>query len=69
MAGNKTVSDAVATVIHALKTDEGYRQGWKANIAMSFLDEYKNAVIHGSEKTLHQIANDAADRFLEMLCR
>ena len=51
----------IAELVHSLKTDEGYYIGWKANIAMAFFDE--------ARKNLHEIANTAADNFLQLLMK
>ena len=48
----------------AMKEDSGYRYGWQANIAMSFYDEFDE---HSDE--IHMKANNAADKFLNLLCR
>jgi hypothetical protein len=55
----------------ALKKDEGYRQSWKANIAMAFYDAWRNEpreIGVPSNETIHRLANIAADRFLTMFC-
>ena len=57
---------AMRVLVEALKNDEGYRQGWKANIAMAYID--CEAEYDGSE-THHFVANEAADNFLNLLCR
>ncbi len=61
---------AIAVLINALKTDEGYRIAWKSNIAMAFKDEYfRNKSKYKNREDIHKIANTAADDFLKSLCR
>ncbi len=64
------ISKAVKTVTKAIKEDPDFRMGYQANIAMAFVDECKGTV--GFENipydTLHQAANEAADRFLTNWC-
>lgn len=71
---NKTLSAAVETLIQSLIKDEDYRRSWKANIAMAFKDEFHREVtrkkswqINSTE--LHNVANTAADNFLNNLCK
>jgi hypothetical protein len=57
----------------ALKTDEGYRLSWQANIAMAFVDAFKShqqkvGRKHVADQEVHKVANDAADNFLNTLC-
>lgn len=40
MDSNDKLKEAVATVCEAIRTDEGYKISWVANIAMAFKDEY-----------------------------
>lgn len=47
-----------------LKTDEGYFQSWKDNIAMSFQDAYNWSE---DKNNIHLIANKAANTFLNNL--
>ena len=64
----------VADLIKELKADKGYYESWKANIAMAYKDnEYWYRQKTG-KKTLnkqdkHIIANNAADYFLQLLCK
>lgn len=65
------LSKAVQTLITALKTDESYRIGWQANIAMAFKDEFCRTnpdLKNISDYELHIIANKASDNFLNLLC-
>lgn len=66
------VEIAVNVLAKALKDDPGYRETYKANIAMCFKDEFvlcENKYI-GSDQDIssivHDIANRAADRFLDL---
>jgi hypothetical protein len=62
-----TVEHAMKVLVGALKADEGYKIGWKSNIAMAFKDEYANTP-EVFQKDIHIIANQAADNFLKLLC-
>lgn len=62
MPSNMWTAMAVQILIKKLKEDEDYRQTWIANIAMAFKDCYDE------DKTFHEIANKAADSFLNNLC-
>lgn len=55
---------AVKVLTAALREDEAYWYGWKANIAMCFQDEWNRSA---EDRDLHSIANQAAENFLEML--
>lgn len=61
-----TTEQAVKKLCKALVADEGYWYSWKANIAMAFKDEFDT---NGVSSTVHEIANNAADNFLKLLCR
>jgi hypothetical protein len=57
-----------------LKTNKAYRQTWIANLAMAYYDEsalYKwaNHKKYLTQKDRHVIANEAAERFLNNLCK
>ena len=54
--------EAVKVLIDALNTDPGYRESWKANIAMAFKDEMKR-----DGDNIHEAAQRAADNFLNLL--
>lgn len=71
-----TTSEALKIVTTSLKKDYNYRQGFKATIAMAFQDEFeKQQKIRKSkfnnflnnECGLNEIANTAADNFLDSL--
>lgn len=57
----------------ALLSDENYRIGFHANIAMSFKDEYVRHCGDYSSKyeriVIHKIANQAASNFIEQLIK
>jgi transcription initiation factor TFIIIB Brf1 subunit/transcription initiation factor TFIIB len=59
-----TLQEAINVLRHEIRSDEDYKRGWKDNIAMAFKDEAGN---HGlnSSKIIHEVANKAADNFLE----
>lgn len=72
------VSEAIKIICLALKEDPQYYITWQANIAMSFKDEYsriKNeARVKGGPKAVnrlnvHNIANNAAKQFLDLLLK
>jgi len=64
------ISKAVKILTTAIKNDPDLRQAYRANIAMAFVDEVNGQP--GFEEvpydTLHQAANEAADRFLSNWC-
>jgi len=72
------VKDAVKILTDAIKKDEGFRESYKANIAMAFKDEMDRNGIHSlndekqsilvTKELLHRIANNAADNFLDLWC-
>lgn len=69
---NNKLKEAVDVLVEALKTDEGYRIGWQANIAMAFKDEYYRENFQQSEQQfeyVNELANIAADNFLNLLCK
>jgi len=71
---DNNLKNAVEVLIDALRTDEGYRIGWQANIAMSFYDEWRNGAqerdyIDLGKLDIHEISNNAAKNFLELLCK
>ena len=78
--GQKTnkVAEAMKVFTDALKEDKSegsYYYSWQANIAMAFKDEFSRYAedheIEGSAKNfnVHEIANNAAKNFLEILCK
>lgn len=58
-------------ICDAIKNDEGYRIGWQANIAMSFVDQFRESMQENSDvisyELLHDISNKAAIRFINLL--
>jgi len=68
-----TTKEAIAHLVKTIRTDEGYRWGWQANIAVAFQDEWQRHLReHGLPYTIeqiHKISNNAADNFLFALCR
>jgi len=66
---NKTqMEKAINTLTRALRKDPGFRIGWKANIAMAFVDTYGQQKGRTGRVKVHKIANDAAEHFLKLLC-
>lgn len=70
---SKTVA-IVGDLIKELQEDPDYRRVWKDNIAMAFKDEYhwylnNNELLKVDSSDVHQIANNAADNFLTLLCK
>ena len=69
------IAKAMKVITEALRTDEGYRIGWQANIAMAFQDEFNRTIEQDksiNDKTssipIHAISNKAAVYFLSLLC-
>lgn len=69
---NISLSVAIETLKRTLKNDEDYFDGWAANIAMSFIDEFykvpKETALITRDK-IHDIANTAAENFLNNLIK
>lgn len=65
----ESLKDAVKVLCEALVKDGGYRQGWKANIAMAVYDTIMgdDDLTHISE-TIHDYCNKGAEKFLKTLC-
>jgi len=62
------VSNAVKILSTALKNDEDYYYSYQGNIAMAFKDEYdRNNKKYKNRKDIHDIANQAAINFLNLL--
>lgn len=71
------LKEAIETLTKALKEDGDYRRSWSANIAMSYKDE-TSRWLHNNRPTfkeeveeevnIHEIANNAAENFLDLLC-
>lgn len=75
MEAKNKLKDAVDIVVEALKNDPAYYVSWKANIAMSFKDEFERHLKEQGKRTavsklnlnIHKVANTAADNFLNLL--
>jgi len=65
--GQTKLAQAVEIVCTALRTDSGYYESWKANIAMSMYDEYMERDKKDGIVDIHEVANKGADRFLQLL--
>ena len=68
------LQNALEVLRNALIKDEGYRMSWQANIAMAYKDnenwyQQKNNKKYLNSKDKHLIANQAANYFLEQLCK
>ncbi len=63
-----TTKQAISVLRQALKNDEGYKQGWIANIAVSMQDAYEYANPE-DKKDIHKISNDGAKRFIDLLLK
>lgn len=59
------IQKAVELLAKVLREDPEYRRTWHANISMQFKDECSRQGINGSPA---QIADKAADNFLDLLC-
>jgi len=59
------IKGAIDVLRNELLTDEGYRIGWVANIAMAYVD---TAHKYNGSETTHHVANEAAESFLKNLC-
>jgi hypothetical protein len=57
------LSDAIAVLVKALKNAPDLRRAWKDNIAMAMKDSY------APYRSIHDVANEGAERFLDILCR
>ena len=65
-----TTEQAVQHLQKVLSEDADYRYGWQSNIAMAFYDECMKYIDMGynlQKADIHKIANDAANRFLDVL--
>lgn len=67
------IKQAIETLIKAIKEDEEYRRTWQANIAMAFKDEMAKwefgTRIDMHKDDLHEVANKAANNFLDVLTK
>lgn len=62
---------AMDTVVKTIREDEDYRRSWRDNISMAFQDEYapESNLSDNERANVREIANRAADRFLDVLTR
>ena len=68
-----STKDAIKQITTKLKKDKNYRESWSANIAMAFKDNYRQYKSKTGKKALsfediHEISNNAAEYFLQLLC-
>lgn len=71
MEQTNKIADAVKVIIDAMNEDKSegsFYYSWQANIAMAFVDEMDGYGLI-EKSLLHKVANDAAKRFLDLLCR
>lgn len=77
-AGQMSLPIAMGMFTNALKKDTDWYNSFKANIAMAFKDEFDNQHRKHAptfskwlfvENGLHEIANTAADNFLQLLLK
>lgn len=61
------LAEAMKVLKEALLTDDDYRLGWQANIAMSYQDEATRQLTKDSHDKLHDISNKAAENFIKLL--
>lgn len=59
---SEELKNAIEILVAALREDADYRRSWKDNIAMAVKDS------DSTFKSLHEIANEGAERFLNLLC-
>ncbi len=59
-----TTQEAVTHLRKALAEDPGYYYSWQANIAVQFQDAIARDLRY---KGIHEISNDAAKSFLDLL--
>ncbi len=68
-----STKEAVEKLVQELRQDESYWITWQANIAMAFKDEWQKTydeLGHPSTRLhIHNIANKAAENFLDNLTR
>lgn len=66
------IQEAMKIVTREIANDPNYRITWQANIAMAFKDQWMKTMEINSDcvdyKTIHDIANKAANNFLDILC-
>jgi len=67
------LEEAISKITTELKNDAGYRESWKANIAMAYKDcetwyKQRTGKKRLNREDKHIIANEAAEHFLKLLC-
>jgi hypothetical protein len=65
-----SVEKEMKVICDEIRNDEGYYYGWQSNIAMAFKDEYSRKIGRVSQEhwdQIHDIANQAAKNFLDIL--
>jgi hypothetical protein len=74
MAQQTELEKAISIITNEIKNDVGYRESWKANIAMAYKDcehwykqETSKKQLNKEDK--HIIANNAAEHFLNLFCK
>jgi len=68
----KKTEKAVKNLCSALKKDKDYYYSWQANIAMAFKDEHyrqKSKKSYMNQEDIHNVANEAAKNFLNLLIK
>lgn len=63
------IKSPIKDLVKALKKDKEYYIAWQANIAMAFKDEHHRQYGRTSQKKIHEIANQAANNFLNLLIK
>ena len=62
-----TIEDSVKHLCEILRNDMDFRRTWHANISMAFQDEFNRRRV-SQEKLVNEVANKAADNFINQLC-
>lgn len=61
---------SIKNLIEKLKNEPDYYYGWQSNIAMAFKDEFsRNKKKYKNSQDVHEIANQAAINFLNLLMK
>lgn len=63
---NINLSKSIYLLCEELKKDDAYYYSWQANIAMAFKDRFHNDYL---VKGIHEISNESAKDFLNLLIR
>jgi hypothetical protein len=74
MAQQAELEKAISIITNEIKNDVGYRESWKANIAMAYKDcehwyKQETGKKQLNKEDKHIIANNAAEHFLNLLCK